>query len=119
MLLIHVAPTLRYNELKDMSEGDSPRFPVVLSAGVTQDMADRVEAEGRDDESQSATVRRLIKEGLEHNGQKSRIVTTAGYIVFAAVPTYFAHTGELHTAVGVIVVTTLAFLFGNILGQLR
>lgn len=97
-----------------MSEGDSPRFPVVLSAGVTQDMADRVEAEGREDESQSAVVRRLIKEGLKQSDGESlriRIVSVLVFLGVAGFPTLLAYNGSIQSAVAfLILIAVLDFI---------
>lgn len=39
----------------------------VISADVSDDLAERIEAEQEDGESRSATVRRLVRRGLDHD----------------------------------------------------
>jgi hypothetical protein len=90
-----------------MSEGDSEVFGKMMSAGVTESLLERLDEETREDESQSATIRRLVKEGLEQSGGESlrkRIVSIAVFLGVAGLPVVLAANGSVGEAFAFLVV---------------
>ena len=79
---------------------------VAVTAKVPQDFKDQIDELTSDDQPRSQVIRNLIRDSLkrERNSLRLQIVSIGIFLAVAGFPTWLAHTGNLTSAVGFLLV---------------